>query len=194
MKKFSTTSNTYVHEWKLHTVTQCMMCELSGLRWQEVGQIVFERIGVVQSRTTGTKNRGRSKQDNRNEALAILESTTHPCWGLERLELGRFLAPTGEVALEDLECGVCNCVLNRPVQLCCQKVICLSCLKEKWGENDDVETAYPYIIYNSVAYSHDVDGIHTHYTSTMQGIFGASLCDVVVMQPVSACNVHLLEL
>ena len=77
------------------------------------------------------KNRGRPRKST--EGLTSLKRSTIPSWGApDPLQPALFLSPpsTGP-QLEDLQCSMCQCIVDRPVETSCKKLACLNCAVDK---------------------------------------------------------------
>ncbi|CAI8045517.1 hypothetical protein GBAR_LOCUS25178, partial [Geodia barretti] len=69
------------------------------------------------------KNRGRPRKST--EGLTRLKKSTTPSW--DALQPALFLSPPStRPQLEDLQCCMCHCIVNRPVETGCRKLACLT--------------------------------------------------------------------
>ena len=76
------------------------------------------------------------------------------------LQPSRFL-PTTFVAIEDLQCSICNCIVDQPVETPCRKLVCSLCIVSLFRSCDDV-VSLPHP--SSVEY--DIDQFLSHYHTT----------------------------
>ena len=109
MRQYNTTSGIksemIVSVWEPHT-EQCTLCD----HFQQ---------------------RGRPRKCTREHTHTIgnLNVSTIQSWGdPQPLSLSRFLPPGPGISLADLQCIVCQCVVDRPVQTSCGKLICCKCV------------------------------------------------------------------
>ena len=112
-----------VYKWEPHTALKCTVCELFKLQFAG-GRPKRER-----------KNRGRPKRNILSEALQDIEEAVSPSWSPKPLELAHFLPPVADIALSDLQCTLCRCILDRPVHMRCGKLVCFRCLEQYWQKN-----------------------------------------------------------
>ena len=64
-------------------------------------------------------------------AIEPLLSSAHPSFeDCQKLSLERFLPPTHNILLSDLQCRKCACVVDRPVMTACSNLLCCTCAVE----------------------------------------------------------------
>ena len=49
---------------------------------------------------------------------------------MEPLSLCRFLQPAASISLHDLQCKVCECIVDRPVETPCRSLVCAKCISD----------------------------------------------------------------
>ena len=102
------TSRMTVMIWEPHSSRQCRMCELFRLK--------------------GRPKKNRSLQKN-GETLERLDLSTSKSWSdPQPLDPSRFLEPSQGIPLSDLQCQECMCVVDRPIQTGCGKLMCYTCV------------------------------------------------------------------
>ena len=103
-------SSLCIQVWTPHSDENCSVCDLFT-RQQKGGRPKKER-----------KNRGRPQQQ-------VILKNAPPSWCDPELQLtpSRFLPPS-VLQLSDFCCPVCSCIVNRPVETPCHKLICAGCV------------------------------------------------------------------
>ncbi len=101
-----------VHQWSPHTATDCSACNLFA------NQL---RGGRPKK---GCKNWGRLDNSS-SQILADISERAPPSWRASQpLVLSRFLPPASSISLRDLQCAMCQCIVDQPVQMPCRKLVC----------------------------------------------------------------------
>ena len=100
------------HPWKEHMASDCYMCS----------QLCMGRP---------SKSKGKSGRpcDGSNQSIAnrILREAPPSMKAAGPLSPSRFLPPTA-VSLSDLQCSLCSCIVDKPVQTPCGKTVCGVCI------------------------------------------------------------------
>ncbi len=105
-----------VHQWSPHTATDCSACNLFA------NQL---RGGRPKK---GRKNRGRPDNSS-SQILADISERAPPSWRASQpLVLSRFLPPASSISLRDLQCAICQCIVDQPVEMPCRKLVCCKCI------------------------------------------------------------------
>ena len=74
------------------------------------------------------RNEGDQKESGKGVANAVLK-TAPKSWGAaEPLSLSRFLPSATSLSLHDLQCKLCECIVDRPVETPCQSLVCAECI------------------------------------------------------------------
>ena len=109
-----TRSSLVVQQWTAHTEHDCSICHLFSSQ---------QRGGRPRK---GQKNRGRPSLENTQTIRTAPDS-----WrGFEPLTPSRFLPPP-VLQLEDFLCTVCSCIVDRPLETPCRKLVCAECITPK---------------------------------------------------------------
>ena len=110
-----TESTLTVFQWTPHTEPSCEVCCFFKEQ-KKGGRPKKER-----------KNRGRPRSPP--VVNSILLDTTHTqSWKASSpLSLSSFL-PSTTVPLDDLQCRLCSCIIDQPVQTPCRKLVCSTCI------------------------------------------------------------------
>ena len=76
-----------------------------------------------------TKKRGRPKQEScKGIANAILKNAPKGLKALQPLSLARFHQPAPNISLHDMQCTLCDCIVDRPVETPCRQLVCADCI------------------------------------------------------------------
>ena len=87
-------------EWSLHIDDCCWVCKGKSGRQKK-----------------GTKKRGRPKGESGKGSAHRVLRTAPPSWrAAQPLSLSRFLPPATSLSLHDLQCKLCECIVDRPVE------------------------------------------------------------------------------
>ena len=106
-----------VQEWTPHTDGECGVCSL----------FASQRKGG-RPRSEG-KNRGRPGIDSPQQTITEIHQRAPPSWRVSQpLSPSRFLPPGANISLADLLCPTCKCVVDRPVETPCCKLVCAMCM------------------------------------------------------------------
>ncbi len=107
-----------IQEWSPHTEgSDCQVCALF-VRQQRGGRPKKER-----------KNRGRPGHSSNQILADNISQQAPPSWkASQQLAPSRFLPPASNVSLQDLQCIICKCIVDRPVETPCQKLVCSECI------------------------------------------------------------------
>ena len=77
----------------------------------------------------GTKKRGRPREDSGKAVANEILRTAPASWQATKpLSLSRFLAPASSLSLHDLQCKICECVVDRPMKTPCNTLVCAKCI------------------------------------------------------------------
>lgn len=91
---------------------ECWVCKGKGVRQKK-----------------GTKKRGRPKDDSgKGVANTVLEIVPTSWKVVLSLSLSRFLPPASFLSLHDLQCKVCSCIVDQPVETLCSNLVCAECI------------------------------------------------------------------
>ena len=109
-----------VFKWTAHTGQSCAVCLL--FRTQKKG------------------GRPRKKQKNRGRPSSLVSrimSSAPKSWrGSSPLIVSRFLQ-TAAIAMQDLQCTLCSCIVDQPLETPCRKLVCASCITTFVSTCDD---------------------------------------------------------
>ena len=73
--------------------------------------------------------RGRPKQEScKGIANAVLKNAPKSLKALQPLSLARFHQPGPNISLHDLQCTLCDCIVDRPVETPCRQLVCAGCI------------------------------------------------------------------
>ena len=99
-------------EWSLHIDDCCWVCK-----------------GKAGRQKKGTKKRGRPKEESGKGIANRVLRTAPPSWrAAQPLSLSRFLPPATSLSLHDLQCKLCECIVDRPVETPCRSLVCAQCI------------------------------------------------------------------
>ena len=110
-------SSLSIQMWTPHSDDNCSVCDLFA-RQQKGGRPKKER-----------KNRGRPREQSQQQIRKFVLKEAPPSWCDPEIQLtpSQFLPPS-VLQLSDFCCPVCSCIVNRPVELPCHKLICAGCV------------------------------------------------------------------
>ncbi len=75
------------------------------------------------------KNRGRPDQNSSRVLAAKILQQAPPSWKVSQpLAPSRFLPPASSLSLEDLQCSICECVVDQPLETPCRKLVRSKCI------------------------------------------------------------------
>ena len=106
-----------VHLWTEHKDDDCTVCQ--HFNTQKKG-----------GRPTKQKGSGRPCEGSgQSVANCTLRNAPPSMKATAPLSLTRFLPPTS-VSLHDVQCSICNCIVDRPVETACGKLLCSVCIAQ----------------------------------------------------------------
>ena len=101
-----------VFKWTAHEDGNCWVCR-----------------GKAGRPKKSTKKRGRPKQEScKGIANAVLKNAPKSLKALQPLSLARFYQPGPNISLHDLQCTLCDCIVDRPVETPCRQLVCADCI------------------------------------------------------------------
>jgi hypothetical protein len=107
------TTHLEAYNWRAHDDNGCGTCVM--FRSQSVGG-------------RAKKNGGRPRKST--EGLTTLKKSMTPSW--DALQPALFLSPPStHPKLEDLQCYMCHCIVDRPVEIGCRNLACFNCAIDK---------------------------------------------------------------
>ncbi len=113
------------YNWQEHSATDCLTCDM--FNWH---------TKAGRPRKT-RKNRGRPGKNSNKGVIESLHQSAPPTWKVsEPLSLSRFLPPAANVSLTDLQCALCMCIVDRPVEMSCGKLVCCECIVRHLQDNE----------------------------------------------------------
>ena len=159
-----------VYKWEPHTAPICTVCEL------------FQSQSAGGRPKKERKNRGRPKTNTLSKAIQNIAEQARFSWGSSKpLELSRFLPPAADLALDDFACQLCKCILDRPVQMRCGKLVCLACLDQFW-QKSGMEAAETYPCPSCDAGYHDL--VPTAAADVISKVIGSLLLHCYICREV----------
>ena len=106
-----------VYVWKPHIEVNCKQCEYFQMQ---------ERGGRP---AKARKNRGRPKNMSCKAIAGNVRSYVQPCWkATQPLQLDCFISPVDGISLADLQCSLCECIVDGPIQIPCRCFVCADCI------------------------------------------------------------------
>ena len=106
-------SSLVLFEWTPHTQQDCEVCSYFS-RQKKGGRPKKER-----------KNRGRPKTDSVQGVIQRMARTDLPSY---RVSCPLSISPSSTISLANLQCSLCNNVVDQPVQTPCRKLVCTTCV------------------------------------------------------------------
>ena len=77
------------------------------------------------------KNRGRRRESSNLAIADTILRHAPPSWLVSApLTPSRFLPPATVLSLSDLQCPICDCIVDQPVETPCQKLVCAVCIAQ----------------------------------------------------------------
>ena len=103
--------------------------ETHGGDWEGHGGECWVCKGKGGRPKKGTKERGRPRDGSGKAIANTVLKTAPPSWrAVLPLSLSRFYPPASSLSLHDLQCKVCECVVDRPVKTPCNNLVCAECI------------------------------------------------------------------
>ena len=103
--------------------------ETHGGDWEGHGGECWVCKGKGGRPKKGTKKRGRPRDGSGKAIANTVLKTAPPSWrAVLPLSLSRFYPPASSLSLHDLQCKVCECVVDRPVKTPCNNLVCAECI------------------------------------------------------------------
>ena len=109
-------SGVHVYQWLAHMDVDCEVCN----------KFMAQSKGGRQKKT---KKCGRpNSESSKGIANSVLKNAPKSWRGSQPLHVARFLPPSTSLSLPDLLCVVCHCIVDRPVETPCRKMVCAHCI------------------------------------------------------------------
>ena len=97
--------------------------------WESHGTDCWVCKGKAGRPKKATKKRGRPKVDSGKGIANTVLKTAPTSWqAVQPLYLSRFLPPASSLSLHDLQCKLCDCIVDRPVKTPCNNLVCAKCI------------------------------------------------------------------
>ena len=97
--------------------------------WEGHGNDCWVCKGKAGRPKKATKKRGRPKVDSGKGVANTVLKTAPTSWrAVQPLSLSRFLPPASSLSLHDLQCKLCECIVDRPIKTPCNNLVCAECI------------------------------------------------------------------
>ena len=124
-------SGIVVHSWSAHSAG-CEVCTMSS------------PLHLGRRKRKAAVKKGRPSTDSRKGVANAINRNAPETWKMtESLSLARFLPPSSNLQLSDIQCAICHNVVDRPVTTPCGKLLCGECISSRIRELDADEMQCP---------------------------------------------------